>query len=123
MPIVDVQLITDSRGAAECHAFTQLLADALGKVFASDPGRTWLRVHALPQEHYAENNADLNAEARPVFVTVLHARPPTGHALATEALAVTRAVAACVGCDVLRVHVQYAPAGAGRQAFGGRLVE
>jgi len=34
-----------------------------------------------------------------------------------------RAVAAAVGRSPERVHVQYAPAGAGRQAFGGVLVK
>jgi len=59
----------------------------------------------------------------PAFVTILHAHPPAGAALAAEVLAVTSAVANCLGRPAERVHVQYAPAAAGRQAFGGKLVE
>jgi hypothetical protein len=56
-------------------------------------------------------------------VTILHARPPAGAALRAEVTSVTGAVAQCVARPPERVHVRYASAGAGRQAFGGRLVE
>jgi hypothetical protein len=41
----------------------------------------------------------------------------------TAGRALTQAVAESLGVDAQRVHVQMAPAAAGRQAFGGRLVE
>ena len=59
---------------------------------------------------------------RPVFATVLRAHLPSGDELAAEAAALTTTIAACVGRPFERVHVQYAPAAAGRQAFGGVLV-
>lgn len=65
----------------------------------------------------------MDATALPVFVTVLHAHMPDGDALAAEAQAITLAVAACLACPPECVHVQYAPEAAGRQAFGGRLVQ
>ena len=42
--------------------------------------------------------------------------------LDAQVLAITRAVAQCLACAPERVHVLYAPPGAGRQAFGGTLI-
>lgn len=121
MPIVDVQLVCP-HGSDDPPAPAQALADALGRVWASPPGRTWVRVQLLSSASYAENGAPVDEAELPAFVTVLHARPPHGDTLAAEVLAVTTAVAECLGRPIERVHVQYAPPGAGRQAFGGRLV-
>jgi phenylpyruvate tautomerase PptA (4-oxalocrotonate tautomerase family) len=122
MPIIDVEIVCVSvadSGAVSAHA----LADALGETFGSPPGRTWVRLHYLDSRAYAENAVELSASELPVFVTVLHAHPPEGAARETEAMAVTKVVANCIGCPPDRVHIQYAPPGAGRQAFGGTLVE
>lgn len=121
MPIVDVELVGDTTpgGAGGAAA----LADALGRVFQSPPGRTWVRLRRLDSGAYAENDVQLDAGELPVFVTVLQAQPPAGAALAEEVAAVTAAVAGCVGRPAERVHVRYLPPAAGRQAFGGRLVE
>ena len=121
MPIVDVQLIAES-GATPPPGLSQSLADALGKVFDSPPGHTWVRVHCIGADHYAENGLAVGAQELPVFVTVLQAHPPQGLLLVAEVLAVTAAVAVCVGREKQRVHVQYLPAATGRQAFGGKLV-
>jgi phenylpyruvate tautomerase PptA (4-oxalocrotonate tautomerase family) len=122
MPIVDVELVCSPHAPAS-GVSARALADALGAVFGSAPGHTWVRVRVLASADYAENGVDVAAAGLPAFVTVLHARPPAGAALAAEASAVTEAIARCIGRTPARVHVQYAPAGAGRQAFGGRLVD
>lgn len=122
MPIVDVERVLASGADAAPPGLAQALADAAGRVFASAPGHTWVRLRALPAEAYAENVAALGEHALPVFVTVLHARPPVGDELIAQVTALTHALAAVLGCDAQRVHVQMAPAGAGRQAFGGSLV-
>ena len=122
MPIVDIELVCASdRQFAAVSA--QAIADAIGGLFGAPPGRTWVRLRRLDAACYAENQATLDPGQLPVFATVLHAHPPEREALAAEALAVTEAIAREVGRPVERVHVQYAPAAAGRQAFGGRLVE
>jgi hypothetical protein len=78
---------------------------------------------AIPQSNfYAENLSTLDSAELPAFVTVLQAHPPVGDALAAEVMAITTAVAQCLARAPERVHVQYAPAAAGRQAFGGKLV-
>jgi phenylpyruvate tautomerase PptA (4-oxalocrotonate tautomerase family) len=122
MPIIDVQLVCPEGNPAP-PVPAQALADVLGRALGSAPGRTWVRVQTLASSAYAENETLVLGHELPVFVTVLQAHPAQGAALATEVLAVTEAVAACLGRPVERVHVQYAAAAAGRQAFGGRLVE
>jgi phenylpyruvate tautomerase PptA (4-oxalocrotonate tautomerase family) len=120
MPIVDIEIVT--AGAAEFEAITATsLADALGPVFGSPRGGTWVRLHRLDSRCYAEN--DEPAPPQPVFVTVLHAQVPTGAALEAEVRALTQRVAEQLHRPVEHVHVQYAPPAIGRQAFGGRLVQ
>lgn len=122
MPIVDVEFVCDSQAELACASASELAA-AVGRALGTPPGRTWMRLRTLAAQFYAENEAALSSAELPVFVTVLHARPPVGPALAAEVAALTATVAACVGRPPERVHVQYAPAATGRQAFGGVLVE
>jgi hypothetical protein len=122
MPIVDGELVCESE-ADFAKASTRALADALGHSFGSEPGHTWVRLRFLSATAYAENQSAVAGAELPVFVTVAHAQPPLGEALAVEAmLLITQAVAQCLGRAPERVHVLYAPAAAGRQAFGGHLV-
>jgi hypothetical protein len=122
MPIVDVELVCTSE--AEFRSVSAAaLADAVGDVLGSAPGHTWLRLRWLSDTCYAENaSAVLPAGDLPVFVTVLHAQLPEPAALDAEVSALTLAVAGAVARPAGRVHVLYAPAAAGRQAFGGHLV-
>lgn len=121
MPILDVELVCDSEAAFRC-ASAQAVADAAARVLQAAPGRVWVRLRWLPSTCYAENDVELSGEELPVFVTVLHARPPSGAALQTEVRALTHAIAAVLGRAPKRVHLGYEPAGAGRQAFGGEPV-
>ena len=122
MPIVDIEPVganTEEVAAAR----TQALADALGAALGSAPGQTWVRMRPLPHAAYAENGAALLPDALPVFVTIRKAHPPSGAALEREVRSVTEAVARSLGRPATLVHVEYAPPAAGRQAFGGVLVE
>jgi phenylpyruvate tautomerase PptA (4-oxalocrotonate tautomerase family) len=121
MPIIDVELVFASKREAPLVS-ASALASALGAVFGSPPGRTWVRVRSLPSSSYAENECEVSPEQLPVFVTVLQAHGPAGDALAKQVREVTQAVASCLSLPPQQVHVQYAPEAAGRQAFGGNLV-
>jgi phenylpyruvate tautomerase PptA (4-oxalocrotonate tautomerase family) len=121
MPIIDIELVCESE-TAFAKASAQALADAIGHALSSEPGRTWVRLRFLNRISYAENLSTLEFAELPAFVTVLQAHPPASDALAAEVMAVTKAVAQCLDRDPERVHVQYAPAASGRQAFGGKLV-
>ena len=122
MPILDIDLVQPAGEAPPAAALTQALADAAGRALGTPPGRTWVRLRTLPASQYAENDAAVAPADAPAFVTVLHARPPETDARALEVTALTQALATVLGRAPERVHVQYAPAAAGRQAFGGKLV-
>lgn len=119
MPIVDVEVVAHTLPAG----LAGKLADAAGRVFESAPGTTWVRLRALDPACYAENGGAQVADAGPVFVTVQKRAMPAPADLAREISTLTEAIAGAVGCPAHRVHVQYAPAAAGRQAFGGTLVK
>ena len=116
MPIVDIETV----GQAPTNA-TQALADALGDLFGAETGTTWVRLRTLPRDHYAENDAP-NAP-RATFVTVLHHTPPAGEERRSQAAEIATVVAFVAGRPPEHVHVLFAPAAAGRIAFGGVLQE
>ena len=122
MPIVDVQLVVPG---IECvpPSLAQAVADALGHLFASPAGHTWVRASALSASNYAENGSRVEQDGLPVFVTLLLAAPPEGDARVTQAALITTAVALAVGRDRSNIHLEYAAPGKGRIAFGGVLVE
>jgi phenylpyruvate tautomerase PptA (4-oxalocrotonate tautomerase family) len=122
MPILDIERVLAPGADPAPPGLATALADAAGGVFGSPPGRTWVRLRGLPASAYAENGVAVDARALPVFVTVLHAHPPEGDALDVQVRALTDALAAVLGIEPARVHVQIAPPGAGRQAFGGERV-
>ena len=121
MPIADVRFVR-GRAPHPIPPSAQQLADAIGRALASGPGQTWVRLQALEASQYAENGANVDEEDLPVFVSLLLAHPPQGEELAAQAVAVTYAVASCFARQPERVHVEYAPAAAGRVAFGGVVV-
>lgn len=121
MPIVDIRIVTGDPELAPNVA--RRLADAIGRTLGCAPGRAWVRVDLLNAARYAENDSPMEAGGLPVFATVLHADPPQGPARAAEALALATCIAEVLGRPPDRVHVEYASAGRGRIAFGGKLVE
>ncbi|MBI3345769.1 MAG: hypothetical protein HY020_00985 [Burkholderiales bacterium] len=120
MPVIDVCWV--GALAADADVLSQRLADVVGDALGVAPGRVWVRLAQLPANHYAENGGHLQGPL-PLFVRVLHAHPPEGRALQAEITALTTALAAASGRPAERVHLEYAPAGVGRIAFGGRLAE
>jgi phenylpyruvate tautomerase PptA (4-oxalocrotonate tautomerase family) len=121
MPIVTVEVVAGANPMAPDVA--QALADALGRALKSPPGQTWVRVGSLARDRYAENEAALDAAQLPVFVTVLKKHIPPRAELDREVTALTEAIAQVIGRPAACVHVEYAPAAAGRLAFGGILVQ
>jgi phenylpyruvate tautomerase PptA (4-oxalocrotonate tautomerase family) len=121
MPLLEIEIV----GAVEASAgetLAQRLADATGRVLGSPPQATWVRVRTLRPEEYAENEGG-PAGVMPVFVKVTKRSTPPGDTLQTEVRQLTEAIAKICGRPRENVHVAYEPAAAGRQAFGGTLVE
>ena len=121
MPIVTVEVIAGADDAM-AQDIAQSLADAIGRALESPPGQTWVRVRSVARHQYAENVASLDMAQLPVFVTVLKRQIPDRAKLEGEVAALTGAVAEVIGRPAACVHIEYAPAAAGRLAFGGVLV-
>ncbi|MEP7181159.1 MAG: hypothetical protein ABI886_03090 [Betaproteobacteria bacterium] len=121
MPIVDVELVAGSTDLP-IAGLAQSLADAIGRALETPPGRTWVRLRVLARAHYAENEASIEPDALPVFVTVLERAFPEGAALAVANAALTASIAKVTGRNPASVHIEYAPAAAGRVSFGGTIV-
>ena len=121
MPILDVEVVV-ARGEMLPGGLARTIADLTAEIFATDPGRTWVRVRTLGQNDYAENEVGRPVPL-PAFVEVLLADPPAGDAARVQARRLTETIATALARPVDRVHLMYAPAGRGRVAFGGELVE
>lgn len=119
MPIVDVEMVTDD---APAHGLAARLADAIGQTLGAAEGATWVRLRVLERGSYGESGGALAADVQPVFVTVTAQRRPTGEQLADAIRGITSAVADATRRPRMNVHVIFEPDGAGRVAFGGRLV-
>jgi phenylpyruvate tautomerase PptA (4-oxalocrotonate tautomerase family) len=123
MPMLEIERVLPDGAPPAAPGLAAAVADAAGRALGSPPGHTWVRLRGLAASAYAENaSPPLPDDALPVFVTLLLAHPPEGDALAAQVRALTDALAGVLGVEAARVHVQVAPVGAGRQAFGGEMV-
>jgi phenylpyruvate tautomerase PptA (4-oxalocrotonate tautomerase family) len=120
MPILTVEIVLRP-GEILPPALAQQLADRVGEILGSSPGATWVKVYSLPRENYAENG---NTEiVDPVFVSVLRARLPSRETMKGEAVRLAQALGEVCGRPQENVHITFQPPGAGRVAFGGKLLE
>jgi phenylpyruvate tautomerase PptA (4-oxalocrotonate tautomerase family) len=121
MPIIDVEIVVAPNGPVAA-GLARSLADAAGRALGSPAGQTWVRLHLLPRENYAENETSLASTELPVFVTVLKRVLPGPAGMTDEVAKLTGSIAEALGRNRTCVHVEYAPAASGRLAFGGKLV-
>jgi phenylpyruvate tautomerase PptA (4-oxalocrotonate tautomerase family) len=122
MPIVDVELVVADNEQVPSNLATTL-ADAAGKLFGTSAGQTWVRLHRLPLQDYAENELGPPPGIRPIFVTVLKAKVPPLNELKRELEQLAEMIGHICGRPIENVHIFYQPEGRGRVGFGGRLVE
>jgi phenylpyruvate tautomerase PptA (4-oxalocrotonate tautomerase family) len=121
MPILEIEIITRLGESIDPQLATDL-ADRAGAIFGSPAGHTWVRVHSLPSENYAENHGGSGVDVYPVFVSVLKAERPSPQDLQREVEQLTMAVAQLCNRPEENVHIIYLPDGRGRVAFGGKVV-
>jgi phenylpyruvate tautomerase PptA (4-oxalocrotonate tautomerase family) len=121
VPVVTIDYVA-ARGETLPHGLAQSLADAIGDAVGATPGRAWVRIRVVPRDQYAESATASDETPLPVFVTLLRKQLPPDAALASQAAAVTDAVARVTGRPADCVHVEFAPPMAGRMALGGTLV-
>ena len=121
MPIVDVTLVVEPHVALAPN-LAQALADAVGRALKSPPAQTWVRIHVLASDRYAENQSTPQLNELPVFVTVLQRQLSQAVELEREISALTEAIAQSTARPPASVHIEFAPAAVGRLSFGGKLV-
>ena len=122
MPILDIEIVASDSTSSLPADLTQSLADATAQVFDVGPGRVWVKIRVIPPAHYAENGG-LPEGVQPVFVRVRESKVPEGSVLEDKIARLTKAIATVLNRPVTNVHIFYEPDGAGRVAFGGKLVE
>jgi phenylpyruvate tautomerase PptA (4-oxalocrotonate tautomerase family) len=120
MPIVHVRMVIED-GRFPPKGTARALSEALANVFLAPPGRVWVQLECIPEDHYAENGS--SERAQPVFVQVLLADLPPPPELEQQAAALAAAVARVAERSPEHVHIEYAPPGRGRVAFGGVLLQ
>lgn len=120
MPILDFEIVLRP-GERLDPGLALTLARSAGAALAAPADTTWVKLRALAAEHYAEDGG-VPEGVYPVFVSLLKARWVAPAARQEEVERLTRAVAGACGRPAENVHLFYEPEGAGRVAFGGRLV-
>lgn len=113
MPILEVEIV----GTAVPDAAHKVAVAAAG-VFEAAPGTVWVKIRRIDAALYAENGP---GSPSPVFVRVLKRSAPDD--AAREHWALARAIGAALGVPHEQVHLTYEPPAAGRQSFGGNLVD
>ena len=121
MPILDIEVVLRADERLDPGLAAEI-ADRCGEVFGSPPGNTWVKLHLVPRDHYAENGGGPSVDVYPVFASVLKARLPSPDVLRSEVARLTAAIAQTTGRPEEHVHVAYSPEGAGRVAFGGEIM-
>lgn len=121
MPILDIEIIMKP-GEMIAEGLAREIADAAATIFGARARSTWVKVRGIDAAQYAENGAEPSDEVCPVFVSILKARLPSAEDLRREVERLTPAIAAICGRLPENVHIIYLPEGAGRVAFGGRVV-
>ncbi len=116
MPILDIEVVGHT---VDQGNLTQRLADAAGRALNSRPKGTWVKLHWLDAELYAENEG--SDQILPVFVSLVQACPPEGRELEKQMVALTDAVAMTLDRPVEHVHILLQPSASGRISFGGTL--
>jgi phenylpyruvate tautomerase PptA (4-oxalocrotonate tautomerase family) len=114
MPLIEIEFIGDLPPAPGDLA--RQLADALGEVFQSGRGQTWVRLRSLPTDQYAENGEDHPLGAEAIFVSITNQNLPSATLHAHQANTIATVVATICQRSADRVHLIYEPPARGRVA-------
>jgi phenylpyruvate tautomerase PptA (4-oxalocrotonate tautomerase family) len=121
MPILDVEIVVRPNESLPRELAAEL-ANRAGEIFGAPPGTTWVKVRSIARKNYAENGAGPPEGVFPVFVSVLKVKLPPPDTIQIEVVRLTEAIAQVCARPKENVHIVYLPEGAGRVAFGGKVV-
>jgi phenylpyruvate tautomerase PptA (4-oxalocrotonate tautomerase family) len=122
LPIIEIELILRP-GESVPDGLAAQIANSSGEIVGTPKGGTWVKIHAIPSENYAENGAEPDDTVFPVFVSILKSRLPDPKAMQAEVTRLTETIAQICARPPENVHIIYQPPAAGRAAFGGRVAE
>jgi hypothetical protein len=120
VPILDVEVVLCPEESLPPD-FAARLADCAGEIFDQTPCTTWVKLHILPADCFAENCGGPLPDNFPVFVSVLMMDMPPRKKLDPMVNRLKLVVAALSGRQAINVHVFFLPEGAGRVYMGGRM--
>jgi phenylpyruvate tautomerase PptA (4-oxalocrotonate tautomerase family) len=122
MPTLDIEIVLRPGETLHPHLAAEI-ADRAGEILGTLKGATWVKLHPILSEHYAESGDGPNDNIAPVFVSILRSRLPEPEAMQAEVISLTEAIARICARPPENVHIIYEAAAAGRVAFGGKVVE
>ncbi len=120
MPILNVEIVTYQNENIRPDLAMEI-ANQAGEVFDSAPGNTWVKVYPIADENYAENMV-VSESVSPVIVSVLKAKKPSPESMQAEVTKLTAILAKICNRPQENIHIIYVPEGAGRVAFGGKVL-
>jgi len=120
MPILNVEIVTKENESLN-STLAQEIADIAGEVLNSSPQGTWVKVRSIEPYQYAENGGAAFGTS-PVIVSVIKGGLQDRAELESEVQELTARIASICDRRAENVHIIYEPPGAGRVAFGGKLV-
>jgi phenylpyruvate tautomerase PptA (4-oxalocrotonate tautomerase family) len=120
MPILNVEIVTYQNEHIRPDLAMEL-ANQAGETLGSAPGNTWVKVYLIAGDNYAENMIASDT-VFPVFVSVLKAKPPSPESMQDEVTKLTAIIARVCNRPQENIHILYLPEGAGRIAFGGKVL-
>lgn len=121
MPIIAVEAIGSPAEFPKDMA--QRIADSVADALKTGPRDTWVKIHFLAPDHYAENDASNLSPERPLVVSILKYTNPVGAELSAQIAELTSSIATASCHPRENVHLIYEAEGKGRVAFGGVLAE
>ena len=124
MPLLEIEIVGPPPAAEDPDIGRRRcreLADQAGALLGAGAQQTWVRLRWLPEAQYAESGGAPPGPS-PVFVTLLLRTWPEERVRSQQAAELSALIGAILARPPERVHVLYAPPGAGRVAFGGQLL-
>jgi len=121
MPVIEIEIVLRNDEKLNDNA-AGVIADELGEILSSHPGQTWVKLHTLAPERYAENGVNPPDGVYPIFVTILKAQETPVENLQKEVDQICKAIAEIFDRPAENVHLLCLPPAAGRIAFGGKIV-
>ncbi|MDA0348421.1 MAG: hypothetical protein O3C43_12055 [Verrucomicrobia bacterium] len=122
MPQLDIDIVFRNNETLKGDA-VQRLADGVGKVFDTPPGKTWVKINPVPRNYWAENKTSLDSYIGPVLVNVLKRKVPPSDLIEAEITELTRVIAGILDRPHENVHIKYEADAIGRVAYGGKLMK